>query len=539
MQAIKKRNRKKAKSDERIIGTFDFETDPFETGVIPSPFVCGIYSPIHGYHYIWGDNCASAFIRFIETIEEPHCWYAHNGGKFDFFFILAYVSGKARIINSRIVEIQVGRHILRDSFAAIPAPLGAIDKGDIDYSKMHADNRDANREEILVYLERDCVSLYKLCQSFVERFGFKLTIGGAAISELKKRHDFREQDESHDERFRPFFFGGRVQCFEGGILNGKFKVFDINSAYPFTMRNYTHPTGRLYSAPANPKILDNGDMHGYGSRFYFAIVEGYNRGAFPLREKEGLNWASEYGIYYVTSHEMRAALKCGLFDIVKIHAAEVCHEEISFGQFVDDFMRDKIDAENAGDIIGRLFAKLIMNNAYGKFAMNPREFKDYEIVDNVPEAESRGGRITEIHGDKAIAEWDADSKRYIDVATAASITGATRAYLMESLHAAKRPIYCDTDSIICEELALDLHATRLGAWKTEAEGDTLAIGGKKLYALFASGKCIKKASKGVRLTGEEIFRVAGGTVVDYANPVPTFSLKNFGKFTTRRVRSRI
>jgi hypothetical protein len=64
----------------------------------------------------------------------------------------------------------------------------------------------------------------------------------------------------------------------------------------------------------------------------------------------------------------------------------------------------------------------------------------------------------------------------------------------------------------------------LGAWKREFEADELAIGGKKLYACFSGGSLVKKASKGVRLTGEQILAIAKGATVEYANPVPKFSL---------------
>jgi hypothetical protein len=56
-----------------------------------------------------------------------------------------------------------------------------------------------------------------------------------------------------------------------------------------------------------------------------------------------------------------------------------------------------------------------------------------------------------------------------------------------------RPIYCDTDSIICEAFGGNLHDTELGGWKIEAEGDYAAIAGKKLYAVFDNGKGAKES----------------------------------------------
>lgn len=526
------------KKKEIRVASADFETDPFEWGIIPAPFCCGFYTPEEGYFYFWGDDCAQQFVRFIESIETPMMIYFHNGGKFDFYFLLEHASGDIRIIASRIVEFKIGIHTFRDSFAAVPVALGKLDKGDIDYNKMHHSRRDENREEILVYLERDVMSLYKLMAKFVETFGPKLTGPSAAMSELRKLHPFVAQGEEHDKRFRQFYFGGRVQCFEGGKIEGKFKVFDINSAYPFVMRNYRHPTGSGYISIKNPVLLSNGTIDRFGDHFYFAIVEGYNRGAFCSRDDDGsLTFAKEYGEFYVTSHEMKVALKHDLFTPTEIKWAFVAQQEISFVQFVDTWMRVKIESEEAGDILMRTFAKIIMASAYGKFSQNPEAFADH-VIKRAGE-DCPGGRPTMFIGDSVIYEFDCEEKAYFDVATAASITGAARAYLLDAIASAVRPLYCDTDSLICEDLPLELHATKLGAWKTEAEGDRVYIAGKKLYAVFDGPKCIKKASKGVRLSGTEIACIAEGGEVTYANPVPTFSLKNFGRFTKRKVRNRL
>lgn len=124
-----------------------------------------------------------------------------------------------------------------------------------------------------------------------------------------------------------------------------------------------------------------------------------------------------------------------------------------------------------------------------------------------------------------------------NVMTAASITGAARAQLLRGLHKAKRPVYCDTDSIIAEGLDCDKDATRLGAWKTEAEGSRVGIAGKKLYALFdASGEPVKYASKGVKIEPEQIMEVASGGEVIYRNAAPTFSINSEPKFIERKIR---
>jgi len=182
-----------------------------------------------------------------------------------------------------------------------------------------------------------------------------------------------------------------------------------------------------------------------------------------------------------------------------------------------------------------------MNSAYGKFAQNPDGFKDWCIVDNealpmpwLPEHEFDNGWI--IYSRPTTKPHSIF--RY-NVMTAASITGAARAMLLRGLHGAVNPIYCDTDSIICESLDGDLDEYRLGAWKQEACGDRVAIAGKKLYAVTNKGELVKHACKGVRITPSQIFDVAEGSEVLYENMAPTFSLTKKTKFIKRRVRATV
>lgn len=134
-----------------------------------------------------------------------------------------------------------------------------------------------------------------------------------------------------------------------------------------------------------------------------------------------------------------------------------------------------------------------------------------------------------------------DARGFEDVAIAASITSAARAVLMLSIAQAYRPVYCDTDSLICERLGSGLvqSETELGAWKLEASGDEVAIAGKKLYALFDKGELVKSASKGVKLNGAEIREVAMGGTVLWQNDAPNFSLLGGTRFVSRRAKSTI
>jgi hypothetical protein len=161
-----------------------------------------------------------------------------------------------------------------------------------------------------------------------------------------------------------------------------------------------------------------------------------------------------------------------------------------------------------------------------------------------------------------------DRKGFRNVAIAASITGAARAELFTGLCHATSPLYCDTDAIVAATVSgLRFSETELGAWKFEAEGDEMLIGGKKLYALLGerpkspakaadrlkrygepglldgsyrgadladkiaeAERCVKLACKGGRLYVSQMRQIAQGETVAYYGDMPVFDKFGLSQF---------
>jgi hypothetical protein len=523
-QRNKPQRERRLKPAENDIAVIDFETDPFLYGREPKPFCAGFYSLEVGFLSFWGEDCVIQLVDYITSIKKPLTIYAHNGGKFDFHFMLEFFDNPIKIISSRIALVKMGIHELRDSYCIIPIPLSTYQKDSIDYKLLEFDVREKHREEIIKYLKGDCVYLFDLVFKFIERFGKNLTIGGTAIKTLRKIHEFDTTTKPHDDKYRPYYFGGRVEAFKTGIIEGDFKVYDVNSMYPHVMKNMQHPTGKKYAVGYNRNIDRRGRIAGFvDAPFYFARIECDQLGAFPVRQKNApLNFDIPHGEFFVTSHELKAAIECGRVSNIKIKEIRVPESVISFGEYVDKFMAEKIDAKKRGDKASEIFAKLLLNSAYGKFGQNPDHYYDYFIgePDDLEKYEIYSADLN------SVDIWRKKSERlaFYDVATAASITGAARSVLMRALANAKNAVYCDTDSVICESLNEQLDASALGAWKLEATGDTVAIAGKKMYALREGKDYVKVAAKGVSMTGQEIFGLCSGKSKTWRNDAPSFSL---------------
>jgi hypothetical protein len=533
-----------AKKESYTIATGDCETDPFEFGLIPMPFVWGFYSEAEGYNHFWGkgatreqqrDSCLRQFMDFLEKLPDPHLIYMHNGGRFDFMFLLSEVAGRVKIVNGRILEMRIGQHVLRDSYAAVPIPLGAYKKDDIDYAKLAFDVRAKNKSEILHYLGGDVRYLYEMMVAYRGEFGNVLTIGTAAMRALKEHHGFEEFDSQKDAFFRQFYYGGRNQCFESGILPGAWKVYDITSSYPASMKFELHPISNTY---VEHRSLDD--------ETDFVTVRGWNRGGLPYKNPETgfLDFTTSYGTFKVTGHELRAALETGTFTIDSIEAAYTFSQRTTFETFVDVYFGKRDASKLAGEDLYVLFWKLVLNSGYGKFCLNSDNFKDWEITETGHWLDTDIWELEIETGEFMLWSKPAEQQKFYNVATGASITGASRARLLRGLASSVRPVYCDTDSIICESFSGDIDDKRLGAWKLEAEGDEICIAGKKLYALYSGGAVFKdnkgkpkQASKGARLTADQIRLAATGGKTLFQNPVPAFKLNGEHQFIQREIKN--
>lgn len=521
------------------ICVFDCETDPFEAGASIQPFTCGFYD---GDDYVdfWGDDCIDQFGMYMERRKgERLLVYAHNLGGFDVHFLNDYFDDDTQplIIGARIAKIQMFGQEWRDSLKIIPAPLRDFQKDDFDYMKNKRAVRDQYRAEIELYQRHDCEYLYTLVSEFHATFGNRITIGSTAINLLESFHGFDRLTQIQDENIRSFYFGGRNQCLETGVLDDDWKVYDVNSMYPYVMSAYKHPvSGVLHHGKT---IIDD--------TFFIELIAD-NDGCLPIRAPNGdLDFTCRYGTFFTTIHELNAGLKTGDVKIRKIIRTIDMFQSTDFSEFVNHFYALKTQAKIDGDRVRELFYKFILNSACGKFSQNPEGYRDYTITlhsafpkDGVYHAKENpnGWRPRYINGGRTIWERQSQSRRpnYFNVGTGASITGAARAELHLGFRLSDRPVYCDTDSIICRGLGARLDERSLGGWKLEASGSRIAIAGKKLYALFDdNGKVVKKASKGANLTGEEILQVAGGEDFLYKHAVPTFSLDGSVEYLERLI----
>jgi hypothetical protein len=586
---------------ETNIAVLDFETTPFDNEklayVVPKFAVLwvGLNSPLNAYIY------AEKFETFrgmvLAALDKlPGRWtiYAHNGGKFDWRFLIGDWEGPAMENGNALIkaEIKVGlhhRHEIRDSMRIYPFGLKSYKKLTFDYKLLASRANRKNRKvqwRTFRYCAADCKYTLEIVRKFVSRFGFKDTAPQAALSELVKCYpEIKRFTQGQDALCRPYYYGGRVECLAGGLRHaGPLYYLDVNSMYPFVMSRVEHPIGDTPTVWDIRDVVNKRHVDILWGLSPFVRVRCINHGALVALVDGELTSRVREGEFYTTKHEYDVAMEHGLLERVeRLGGVAFIGNDYkgtgqfsNFSKFVEPLYAERfalkermVERKEQGQPVSDLeleqqFIKLLLNSAYGKFAQNPENYQEryYTKLGHLPPRST----ISEAHLKRFLGEnytlpsnhetmppcahlnhlirysWT-DSidyheagfehsvwvrpvirLKYWNVAIAASITGAARAVLLDAICRVKGPVYCDTDSLICESPGdLELDPNKLGAWKHEDTLTDVRIVGKKAYmGLSAKGE-VKKAHKGfsdlapfdydAALAGDDVLKTARGVTL--------------------------
>lgn len=514
----------------RKISVIDCETDPFLYNREPEPFIWGYYD---GKTYFDFDSTKDLIYYLSEKNEIV---YAHNGGKFDFHYLIDGIDKfrRMRVINDRLVSVRMGKCELRDSYAIIPTALKSFKKDEFDYAKLEKRIRRKYMEEIRAYLKSDCVNLYQLVKAFINQYGLRLTTASAAMHEWKRISGMKGEELSSGplfySLFYKYYFGGRVSTFFRGEVKHETRTYDINSAYPFAML-HDHPIGEEIT-------LDKGNINDIrGDDFYDIQCQSF--GALPQRDNN-LSFPVTKSIrtYFTTGWELLAGIRTNTIRRCNILRRFRFHRHINFSKYVDIYYAQKQNSEKHSTQY--IFAKLMLNALYGKFAANPANYRDYMIIpaELLGKAEAIDGyKYCGILGRGCVIvskPIEFKFRHYYNIATAASITGFVRAYLWRAICKLREKgsgvYYCDTDSLITDGILPT--SNNLGDWKLESNNSRAIIISPKLYGTYSSKGGWKIASKGIEIDYRGLLTLANGHSYTYRRNAPTYSLS--GKYFIER-----
>jgi len=290
-------------------------------------------------------------------------------------------------------------------------------------------------------------------------------------------------------------------------IDQKITVIDVNSMYPYCLRNFPIPFGRIKKVDGPPDLKSKRPWIA-SARVSFKLKKDHNLPCIQIKEKYGRQWLREstdwmkYGeedpynedVIFFTSVDYETYLMNYDFTVHKwyFHYEFSGSSNMDGKKFIDKFYAEKVKADNVMTKIkatdpnfesnpeyikaklNRTEAKVVMNSAYGKhgtkyflYAKDSVYAGPDQPVEYVPETKlNRDPHVEPSHFYCPYAAFTTAYARRMLVTTWNKFEG--------------RAVYCDTDSIhfigtrddIPEALKDDIdweESGKLGLWKIENE----------------------------------------------------------------------
>jgi len=452
--------------------------------------------------------------------------FSHNQ-QFDFFIIegfkwLSKLNGEIGkfIIDSQrfIIEFKIDKTkiVFVDSYNYVRTSLKKIGES-IGLEKFDCDFNTVSNEDLEVYCKRDVEILMKFMLSIIDFISeydlgcFKYTTPALCFNAYRhkfmKTPIFIHAKPEVMELERKSYRGGRNECFFIGKVDcDKIYKLDINSMYPYIMRENVYPSKFIfYEKCPSIKGLKNAlkkfevvaDIDFEIDKPAIGIKQ--NKLLFPIGKLSAI----------LPKPEIEYILENGKITNVRSYAIYESHD--IFKDYVDFFYSLRKKFKKEGNEPFELMVKLYLNSLYGKFG------EKHDIIKRIKDLKEN---ITEIQDTlnyetgKREVHWIINGVVFKKVgvedgqnsltAISSYVTSYSRIYLWKLIEKAKQNnvYYCDTDSLFTnqkgyENLIEYIDSKKLGMMKVEGIYNNLIIHGCKDYVLDNNVviKGVKKTAK--------------------------------------------
>lgn len=341
----------------------------------------------------------------------------------------------------------------------------------------------SDRFDDVVYCRRDTEIVFRFVEEMSARYkslGAKMrnTLPSTAFQFFKEKFCKINLDRPSDDvcdKLKEAAYGGRVEIFRTGLLDGKIDYYDVNSLYPFVMLENLYPT------PSTGRMVRVSNFQGEGVANCSVVYPQISVPCLPVRHDGKLVFPVGSFVGAWAYPEIRQAIRDGA-KIEKVHWAyeysEVC---TPFKEFISTIYNRR-KAEK--DFLMNYTYKIFMNSVYGKF--------------------NESGELTLYKN--GIVKKMFHRPKHSNVILSVYTTAYARLHLLKFLRAANDKIcYCDTDSIFLLDHPKIKTGTELGEFKHEGTFKRAHFILPKTYLLVdADGKKSHRA-KGIPRRSIESF----------------------------------
>lgn len=384
------------------------------------------------------------------------------------------ISDMGRFYSIKIKWLNGNTCELRDSFNKIPLSISRMakafkleeGKGDIDYFAERPIGYRMTEEE-RDYIRRDVsIGAHAMRQVLAEGMT-KLTVASDSLAQFKKLAGkdfgrlFPVLPEVTDSRIRRAYRGGFTYAdprFRGRRV-GSGVVLDVNSLYPYIMKSALIPYGEPEYVEGKVPVSGN-DVSIFNVTFTAKLKPGYIpciqiKGSSMFTPTEYLTEITEPTTLMMTNVDFALYMEHYDMTILEWGDGYRFHAAIGiFDEYIDKWAKVK-ETTTGGQ---REIAKLFLNSLYGKFATNPLVMSKIPVLGD-------DGVVKLVRGKD-------NTREPIYTAAGVFITSHARDLTIRAAQANYDVFaYADTDSLhlMTDTVpeSLDVHPTRMGAWKLE------------------------------------------------------------------------
>ena len=445
-----------------------------------------------------------------------------------------YIQGKTFMIRyAKKTEKETKNLFIWDTMNYTPFPLKKIGKF-IGLEKLNIDFDKDTDNKLLIYCRRDTEIVFRFIEKLVT-FLLKYELSmlkptSASLSLNIFRHKFYNRKNKpifiHDWKKaikleRDSYSGGITDCFKVGTFKERMYKLDINSMYPYVMKNFELPYKLVFwcAFPEYDKKKLAKIVQECKNNFALIIRCKINlpqKFAYILQKSKVNNQDKSIflsGIFQtvLTSPEIDFVEKHG--KILEVSEISVYKKRIIFDEFIEFFYNKRLEFKKDGNEVYEQFCKLIMNSQYGKWGQKNIKYEIIKVMEDIQiknfgtiidaDTEKRYQLIQFGENLFKISQTEENSKDAL-VALCSFVTSYSRLLLVKYILKAKRKnlYYTDTDSVFVNKkgytnLLEFIDKSKLGMLKLEEIARNVTIYRPKFYNFGDNFKCkgIKKTSK--------------------------------------------
>lgn len=380
---------------------------------------------------------------------------------------------------------------------------------------LRAERGDPLWDTLVEYARQDVEVVLKAMESWVaflrehDLGNFAVSLAGQALQAFRHRFMGDREIMLHNseralELEREAYMGARVDCFRVGSYSGSFHVVDVNSEYPFVMREHKYPV-RLIDFERGPSFRKVRRLLFQEDRAIIARVKIDTDRRPDLGERElavvPAIWDGK--LVYPTGRftctlctgELAQALELDI--VAEVERMAVYEQGFIFKEYVDFFFGLRRAAQERGDDTADALAKLFMNSLYGKFGQRNYEWEtvpglwlDEPGTAVIINSQTGKAEVWRRLGDLCQKRSEERQEGYNSFcAIAAHATSYAR--MVISQHRAtcglEHALYTDTDSLIVDDdglgrlVAAQAIGKELGRLKVEESAQEVTITAPKNY----------------------------------------------------------